>query len=194
MFFLLSTQPDKPTWLIWHRHRSPCLSTDPDEPLWLIWCSFCFPHTHCRLPYLSMHPDEPIRLIWCSFCFPRSQTSRHGLSGIVVTRLTSPHTQMSLLGSSGVLFAFHTPHRSPYLSTHRDGPYWLAWFSFCFPHNRRRFPYLSTHPYELFKTSSSFNSSWAGSIPLANGYSLNTPDVGTTCNIFRPTNHKSHSR
>ena len=55
------------------------------------------------------------------------------LSTHLVTRLTSPHTQTSLFGSSSVLFAFHTPCSSPFLSTHPDEPYRLVWCSFCFP-------------------------------------------------------------
>jgi hypothetical protein len=58
------------------------------------------------LPYLSTHPDEPKRLVWCPFCFPHSQIGQHGLSGIVIARLTSPHNR----------------RRSPYLSTHPDDP------------------------------------------------------------------------
>ena len=81
------------------------------------------------------------------------------LSGIVVARLASPHTQMSLFGSL-VLFLFSThpsslalpfhaprwairlvwvflflspqPSRSPYLSTHPDEPLWLIWCCLCF--------------------------------------------------------------
>jgi len=72
----------------------------------LVWCSFCFPHTPRRSAYLSTHPDEPKRLVWCPFCFPHSQIGQHGLSGIVIARLTSPHNR----------------RRSPYLSTHPDDP------------------------------------------------------------------------
>ena len=85
----------------YHRHRLPYLSTQPDEPFWLVSCYFSFPHNHHRSPYLSRNPDEPKRLGWCSFCFPLSP-------GIVIALITSPHTQTSQRGSSGVLFAFHT--------------------------------------------------------------------------------------
>ena len=76
--FLLSTQPDRPTWLIWHRHRPPYLSTQPS--------SLALPlHTHrraslARLVFfllstqpssltLPLHtprpwPDEPPWLVW----------------------------------------------------------------------------------------------------------------------------------
>jgi hypothetical protein len=59
------------------------------------------PRCRRRPPYLFKHPDEPLWFIWCFFCFPHSH-------GVVGDRLISPHTQTSLFGSSGVLFAFHT--------------------------------------------------------------------------------------
>ena len=97
------------------------------------------------LPYLSTHPDEPYRLVWCSFCFPLSQ---HGLSGVVDACLTSPHTQTSFFGSSGVLFAFHTPLVArltfPHIQTSINGSSGVI-FAF---HTPRCSPYLSIHPDE----------------------------------------------
>jgi hypothetical protein len=161
----LSTHPDEPLWLVWcyfllftpllcHR-RLPYLSTHPDEPLRLVW-GYLLLSTwplcrRRRLPYLSTHLDEPLWLVWCSFCFPHShsvivtrltsphtQTGPFRSSGIVVPRFTSPHIQTSLFGSSGVPFALHTAivSSSPTLPLHTPTRASL------------RLPYLSTHPDE----------------------------------------------
>ena len=66
-------------------------------------------HTHSRV--LLAH------LVF--FCFPHSQTSQHGSSGVINACLTSPHTQMSLNWLVWCSFCFpHIPRRSPYLSIH----------------------------------------------------------------------------
>jgi hypothetical protein len=117
----LSTHPSLLALHLHNRHRSPYISTHPDEPKRLVWCSFCFPHTPRRSAYLSTHPDEPKRLVWCPFCFPHSQIGQHGLSGIVIARLTSPHTRQASLARlvffllstqpSSLALPLHTPRR-----------------------------------------------------------------------------------